>query len=268
MKDFTVPKQSNNSQAKPPKKKRARNDLPFILRYFFLFCAVFLLLKVVYHLPAYLLSPPDTLNIHGNRILSEETIRSYLNLTPEQSWFSLDPYRSSVQLRKHPWIEKALVHRSPPLAIDVHVVERVPVAYLKTADNLFLMGADYLVLKLFQSAGSWDLPIIVNRDLTHVMPGDKLQPRNLKRVFALMTLLKENKTLPLSAVSEINITDPFNIVLVTSPDGIKIKIGFEDFERKLAALSQLLSEISKKRERIEYIDLRSIRGAAIKYSTS
>ena len=42
---------------------------------------------------------------------------------------------------------KAIVHRSLPLTIDVHVTEKVPVAFLKTTDKLFLLSEDFLVLK-------------------------------------------------------------------------------------------------------------------------
>lgn len=203
--------------------------------------------------------------IKGNQILSEKVIRQYLNLDEGGSWFRLDPYQLSVQLRRHPWIETALVHRSPPLTLNVNVTERVPIAFLKTADKLFLLGNDYLVLERLQLSKSWDLPIIVNRSLKNIVPGAKLQPREMKRAFQLVALLKKEKTLPLDAVSEIIITDPFNIILISSPDGIRIKFGFENFRKKLAALSQLMQLISKNKKRIAYIDLRTIRGAVIKY---
>ncbi len=267
MKDFIPPRKNSISAVQQVEGPKSSDGQPLILKYFFLVCAVLLFMKIAYHLPDQFSSPPDTLNIHGNRILSADSVRQYLNLNEQQSWFSLDPYLMSIQLRKHPWIEKALVHRSPPLIIDVVVTERIPVAFLKTADKLFLLGEDYLVLKKYQSLGSWDLPIIVNRSLRKIVPGDKLQPTELKRAFRLMATLKENKTLPLGAISEIHITDPFNLVLVTSPDGIRIIIGFENFEKKLASLSHFMSEISTNRTRIKYIDLRNIRGVVVKYKS-
>ncbi len=265
MKDYILPRKDSIGTTQQVKSPKSSDGQPLILKYFFLVCTALLFMKIAYHLPGQFSSPPDTLNIQGNRILSADSIRQYLHLNEQRAWFSLDPYLMSIQLRKHAWIEKALVHRSLPLTIDVHVTERVPVAYLKTADKLFLLGEDFLVLKKFQSSGSWDLPIIVNRSLSNIEPGDKLPPTELKRAFRLMATLKENKILPLGAISEIHITDPFNIVLVTSPDGIRIIIGFENFEKKLASLSHIMSEISTNRTRIKYIDLRNIRGVVVKY---
>jgi cell division protein FtsQ len=267
MKDYIFPEQVNEDLSQPPKRKRIVHEFPVLIRYFFLVCSIFLFLKLGFHLPTFLSSPPDTLTIKGNHILSEEVIKQYLKLDEERSWFRLDPYQLSVQLRRHPWIEKALVHRSPPLTLNVNITERVPIAFLKTSDKLYLLGNDYLVLKRLQLSESWDLPIIVNRSIKNITPGDKLQPKELKRAFQLVTLLKEEKTLPLDAVSEIIITDPFNIVLISSPDGIRIKFGFENFRKKLAALSRLMPLITTNRKRIVYIDLRTIRGAVIKYKS-
>ncbi len=268
MKDYIPFKQNNSDSTQPAKTRKTVSDLPFFLRYFFLFCALFLFLKLFFHLPAYLSSPPDTIRINGNQILSEDTVLKYLNLDAEKPWFSLDPYELSVQLRNHPWIERALVHRTPPFTVDVNVTERVPTAFLKTADNLFLLGKDYLVLKRLHLSSSWDLPIIVNHKLKKINQGERLQPRDLKRAFQLISLLKIDKTLPLDAVSEIIVTDPFNIIIISSPDGIRIKFGFENFERKLDSLARLMPQIYKNLKRIEYIDLRSIRGATIKYKKS
>lgn len=266
MKDYVPRRQTGKSERLTVKKGGAStSDLPPILRYFFALAFLLLLLKLVFHLPAYLSLTPNKINIHGTQILSEADVRHSLNLSKEQSWISLDPYELSLQLRNHPWIEKAMVHRSPPQTIDVHVTERVPMAFLKTANNLFLFGRDFRVLKRLELNGSWDLPIIVNRKLTNVVPGDRLHPRDLKRAFQLIELLKTDKTLPLDAVSEVIITDPFNIVLIAGPDGMRIKFGFENFERKLAALSRLMPQISENKKRIKYIDLRSIRGATVKF---
>jgi cell division protein FtsQ len=265
MKDFILPRPDSIKPAQQTKQPQKGVGQPFILRYFFLVSTILLCLKIAYHLPEQFSSPPDTLNIQGNLVLTSDSIRQYLNLNEQQSWFSLDPYLMSIQLRKHPWIEKALVHRSPPLTVDVHITERVPIAFLKTAKKLFLLGEDYLVLKKFHSSGSWDLPIIVNRSLRNIAPGDKLQPTELKRAFSLMATLKDNRILPLGAISEIHITDPFNIVLVTSPNGLRIIMGFENFEKKLASLSHIMPEISENQTRIKYIDLRNIRGVVVKY---
>ena len=266
MKDYHPSREAVKEKKKPVRRLQLpKRDLPFLLHYFFLVCAVLLVAKLAFHLPDFLSQPPNTINVHGNKILTEYDVKQYLDLSTDHPWFNLDPYELSIRLRNHPWIEKALIHRTPPLAVDVHITERIPTAFLQTANRLFLLGEDYRVLKRLELNGSWDLPIIVNRRLTDIKPGDELQPRDLKKAFQLITLLREDKTLPLDAVSEVIISDPFNIVLVTSPDGIPIKFGFEKFEQKLKALSRLMPQITKNRKRIKYIDLRYIRGAAVKY---
>lgn len=265
MKDYIPARQIESDSKAPVKSRLRRTELPIFINYFFLVGSLFLLIKILFHLPAFLALPPESIEIQGNQILSTDSVRQYLDLNADTPWFYVDPFEMSVRLRNHPWIEKAIVHRSQPLGVSVDITERVPIAFLKTADNLYLLGRDYRVLKRLQLNGSWDLPIIVNRSLKELGPGDRLPPRDLRRAFQLISLLKKDKTLPLDAVSEIIVTDPFNIILISSPDGIRIKFGFENFEKKLASLSRLMPLVAKNLKRIQYIDLRSIRGAAVKY---
>jgi len=266
MKNYTLPDSKPAADSPPlPKRQRSGSDLPPVIRYFFPVCALILILKLAYHIPDYLKLPPQSVVIHGAKILSEGDIRALINLSEQTPWLSLDPYELSLQLRNHPWIETAVIHRSVPLTVDVHVAERVPIAYFQTAEQLFLLGDDYKVLERLSSNGSWDLPVIVNQRLQGIKPGDQMEPRDLKRAFQLMQLLKTDRALPLDAVAEIIVSDPFNIMVVTSPKGVRIMFGFENFERKLASLAQLMPLIAQHQERIRYIDLRSIRGATVKY---
>lgn len=268
MKDYITSKQEDRSLQERAKDRTDRSihpELPFFVRFFFPFCALLLLLKLLFHVPEYMERPVAVINVHGANVLSAESVRQFLNLDAGIPWFSLDPYALSVQLREHPWIDQALVHRSLPLTLDIHVTEREPIAFLQSADALFLLGSDFRLLRRQQSGQSWDLPIIVDRNLKGVTVGNQVAPRLLRRAFSLVELLKKDRTLPLDAVSEIIITDPFNMIVVSSPNGIRIRFGFEEFERKLACLSRLMPKIAENHARIDYIDLRAIRGGAIKY---
>ena len=79
-----------------------------------------------------------------------------------------------------------------------------------------------------------------------------------------MQVLESSEALPLAAVSEIRLTDPLNLTLVTLPEGIRIKLGYSDYEQKLDRLKRALPEIAKRAKRIESIDLRNFQGVALK----
>ncbi len=223
-----------------------------------------MLLFVGIQIPDYFRSAPVRLKITGNEVLTRDTVIKYLNIKKDESWFSLDPFLLSLNLKKHSWIDQVMVHRRLPQGIEVRITEKRPVAYLKTRNDLFLLGRDNLALKSLPGVKVWDLPVIVNRKLKDVKPGDVLPRSMFEKTYQLIDLLRKSEVLPLNAVSEIIVSDPLNIQLITIPDGIKIKFGFRNFADKLAALEYAMPKLEQNRKEIQYIDLRSLSGVVIK----
>jgi cell division septal protein FtsQ len=98
--------------------------------------------------------------------------------------------------------------------------------------------------------------VIVDSTAARIKPGDVLPKALLAKPFELITLLKDNPTLPLKAVSEIDISDPLNIQLVTIPNAIRIKLGVSGFADKLVNLQHALPRLNKEKNNLRYIDLR------------
>ena len=224
----------------------------------FLMVAAFVSI-VVFQIPSYLSSPLDNVRIYGNKLISKTAIAKYLRIYEGQSWLSIDPYVMSIRLKDHPWIKEAIVRRNLRLSLDVTIT------YLKINDQLFMICSDYLVLDPIRGSEQWNLPVIVNNTLTTVLAPDLLAPKDLNGAFQLMELLRKNEILPLKAVSEIIVDDPLNIELITIPNGIKIKMGFQNFKKKLRNLALTSRKISEERKRIAAIDLRYPNGIVLQY---
>lgn len=263
MKDFSHPKTQLNRRTQDDSEK-PQKSLPLLLRIVFLAGGIFLVGVVLFNLPHYFFQPANTIRIHGNHVLSAKHVNQLLDIDKDNTWFDLDPYILSLNLTKHPWVNKAIVHRTFPLSIDVFLTERVPIAYLKTKSGLFLLGNDCLVLKVLSPENGWDLPVIVNNQLKGIKIRDKLSKASLSNVLKLVELLKTDKTLPLGAVSEIHMSDPFNIELITMPYGIKIKMGYENFEQKLNKLHYFTPKFKELNKKIKYLDLRYHQGVVVK----
>jgi cell division septal protein FtsQ len=240
------------------------NLLPGFSKILIIICGIGLVVLVFIQIPSFLVSPVRSIGVRGNEILTEERIIEQLNIDKEHSWIGLDPFQLSLNLKKNPWVDKAIVHRSFPLKLDVRITERQPIAYLKTRDRLFLMAKGYRVLETMPSAKVWNLPVIVNLDLQKIEVGDMVEGAAMKKAVELIDILADNKVLPLDAVSEIIVTNPFNIELITIPYGIKIKLGFQNFEKKLAKLNHVLPKIEWQRQNIKYLDLRTVQGVVMK----
>ncbi len=248
------------TQIKPKtENKRSRGKLVLVLIKAILTLSVLSLIGYCFtFLPSYLTKPikPQFISISGNQVLTTEAILDFLPLYKNTRWFDLDTFELSSFLTKHSWIEKANVHRRPDLGIDIHITEVSPVAFLKARDELYLVSRDLQLLSFERSGIGRDLPVIVNDAFKSTVPGDYLPNQIYHKAIRLINLLKNNPTLPLGAVSEINVSDPLNIILVVMPNAVRIKLGSDNFEEKLLNLGNAIDQLANEGANLRYIDLR------------
>lgn len=260
MKDFSTPTFTTRPPASTRRKKvETPSSSPsplLLLRSLFILGSLGLFVLVCVHIPAYLNQPLKTVRIYDNQSLSKEEIIQYLEITETETWFDLDPYQLSLRLKRHPWIKEAMVHRSFPLGLNVEIRERKPVAFLKAGDKVLLLDEERQVLQVQPGNSVGNLPVIVLGATAKVKVGDKLDSATLRSAFGLMKLLKKSDVIPLAALSEINISDPLNIQIITIPDGITVKFGFKEFDKKLKKLKLAMKPLRQLRHKIKYIDLR------------
>ena len=256
--DFT-PIQKNDSN-KPEK----IISLFILVRNILAFFGVLILFYTLFQIPDFIDQPINKIEIRGNSLISDQAILELLDLDRNQSWTELDPFFLTLRLKELEWIEHATLRRTIPLGVTIQIVEKIPLAVLRIKKQLLLLGKDLHVLPYIENRHSWNLPIIVHPELNLPKVGEKINDIAIHRAVRLMKLLKNSDALSLSAISEIHIEEPLNIQLITIPDGIRIKMGYDKYEKKLHHLAKSLPKIKSIRNEIEYIDLRSNRGAVIK----
>jgi len=222
-----------------------------------------LVLYILSQIPTRVFGPLETVQIHGNELVSKQTIAAHLGLSDAQSWFDIDPYQLSINLKQLSWIKSVDVRKNFWRGIDVYVTEQRPVAFLRFQGKILLLCKDGLVLDFIKGKTSWNLPVIVNDNLTVIEPGYTILPGLLNGAFQLIELLKNHAVLPLASVSEINVTDPLNIQLVTIPDALTVNLGFDNFDQKLKRLGMASSVIESYKNTTRVVDLRHYEGVVL-----
>ena len=259
MKDYALT--ASNPSQKPRKKQGKRRPLLgilLLLKAVVSISAVSLIIFCVAVIPDYLSKPidPTKIAVKGNKILDADSLLERLKLKINSPWNEIDPFELSVLLSKHPWISHASVHKTINRGLSIAIKERVPIAYLKIRNDMYLLGDDNRVLSLITSGGNWDLYTIVNDSLTDTKPGDFIPKFQLSKVKELVEIIRHDNVLKIDFISEIDISDPFNIVLTTIPHGIKIKMGTEGFKKKLINLKNALPVLTREQNNLRFIDLR------------
>jgi cell division septal protein FtsQ len=258
MKDYSAKNLPKKPEVAEPRSMKLKSGFSQIIKSLITILTIALVGYVVSHLPGYYSQPidPTKITIQGNHILTNDVILSHLQLPKARSWFDTDPFELSQRLAQHSWVDNANIHRRPDLGLTISITEITPLSYLQTLDGLFLLGSDFRVLSMMTSGGRWNLPVIVDKKLSGLKPGALIPKHELQKGIAMIRFLEKSEILPLKNVSEIDISDPLNIQLITIPDAILIKMGSAGFEQKIINLNNSLPRLQKERGNIRYIDLR------------
>ena len=111
--------------------------------------------------------------VEGNLQVATDEVVNSLGLAPGTSLLEVDLASLSQRVMKNPWIKEASVGRRLPLALTIHVVERVPEAVF-IADRRYLLSADGVILAELDNEDLPTLPTLRAAARRRVRPGDRI----------------------------------------------------------------------------------------------
>ncbi|MCA9524361.1 MAG: FtsQ-type POTRA domain-containing protein [Myxococcales bacterium] len=202
-----------------------------------------------------------TLELKGGHQLTSEQIQRYLRLdaTPKPNILSVDPNRLVAALHEHPWIRTAKVKKRLPDRLIVSIEERRPAAYISLG-RLYLVDQYGEVFKEVEPADDYNLPIITGfsrkdfKDETARL----LARKEVKEALHLHRIFLQKKLGTWIALSEINIHRLLGFSFVTD-DGVVIRLGRRELEKKLARLRAMYPVLRKKKRKLRAVFLNNRR---------
>jgi cell division septal protein FtsQ len=168
--------------------------------------------------------------------------------------FAVDLDQVEMLVRKeYPQLKNVEVKRYLPDTIEVDIVSREPFAYLDTAGGIVL-DREGMVLSSGEVPEGVTKIRGINFFLTRPSTGSKIDNESLYKALILIEGLQRKTRISRRDIDYIDISDRNNIVLGIK--GVEVKIGVDDFSRKLDALREILEDPYVKTDGIRYIDLR------------
>ena len=143
----------------------------------------------------------------------------------------LDQWRA--RLLSSPWVEDAIVRRTLPSTIDVVIRERRPIGIGRLRSGLYLVDARGIVIDEYgPNYGDLDLPII---DGLASPPRDGSSALDETRALLAARLIGDLQARPdLGAkVSQIDVSDPRDAVVILDGDTAMLRLGDDDFVERL-----------------------------------
>jgi len=238
-------KTTNYEARKNRLRRRLANGIGEVFSSLTLLISIVVLTALFIYMYSYLLSTPyfniRETSVRGMKELTEKDILLMAAIKPGLNIFAVNAGEVERRVAVNPWIKNVYVGREFPDRLVVDVRERVPIALVKQSSDFYLMDSDGLVFKKLAKGDEVDLAII-----TGVNVQDKTKTRLLSDTISLLKIFSGSNLYSfLGAISEAHIDEVFGLSLLTDK-GLFLKMGMDDFERKLRKLALVLNDMEKR----------------------
>ncbi|MGH9782389.1 MAG: cell division protein FtsQ/DivIB, partial [Candidatus Acidiferrales bacterium] len=162
-----------------------------------------------------------------------------------------------AQVEELPWVERATVRRALPNLIQVSVVERTPVAFLREGANLFLVDGQGQILDR-PLEGDFHFPVVAG--ISAVTPRDERALR-MKMMVDFLGSIRQVRAGAEESVSEIDLSDADDLQatlagLQGTADAVLVHFGNSGFHDKFQVLLNNIGQWEAAAGRVASVDLR------------
>jgi cell division protein FtsQ len=199
-----------------------------------------------------------TVEIKGNKSISEKDILSKLNIGKQTNLFVFETDSLKKVVEAHPQILSAEIDKGFPNKITVKIEERKPIAIINGKNSLYCIDRNRVVWEKNPDV-TLDLPFISGIAEDSLSVGKPLNTSNITDFIDVINLTEDDKI-----ISEVLANPKNEIIVYTLDEGYRANLGKNNFEKKLIYLNKILSELKNRNEDVDYIDLRFHKQAIVK----
>ena len=195
------------------------------------------------------------IRLRGNQHLSRGEVMALLSGLQGQHLIrtDLDEWRRRVE--GSPWVRQAALRRVLPSTVEVVVQERTPMAIGRLKGDLYLVDEQGVVIDEYgPNYAQFDLPIVDGLAEPRAATV-AVDPARAWLASALLTSLTRQPDL-LRRVSQIDVANPHDAVLVLEDDRALVHLGDGQFAERLRRYLELREALQSRVPDIEYVDLR------------
>lgn len=182
--------------------------------------------------------------VSGNQIVALAGLRQGMNI------WQVDPAGIEMKIAKHPWVRRVLVHREFPRRITIDVEERTPKAIVAVR-KLYYVDADGILFKEVQPGDNMHFPMLTGLSAEELTAPDQSTRKRIAEAVKLAQLMEQRS----HSLSEIHFDAPDKIVVYTTGRRLPLRMGWGDWEAKVARLEQLLTLWKGNEERLASLDM-------------
>lgn len=194
--------------------------------------------------------------VHGNVRLSAGEVQTLVDGLRGSSILTADLPEYRRKLMESRWVADVALRRLLPSTVEVFVEERTPIGLCRLNSELYLIDRHGVLIDEFgPQYAEFDLPIV---DGLVRAPGSAepvIDERRAGLAARVIDALAQRKALA-QRVSEIDVRDPHNAIVLLEGDQALLHLGDERFLERLQAYVDLAPTLRDKVAEIDYVDLR------------
>ncbi len=197
----------------------------------------------------------STIIVDGARWVSEGEVRAAAEPFRGQHIVGLDLAAARTGLRALPWIEDVQLRRVLPSTIEITVTERAPVGIARVGRRLYLVDGDGVLLDDSGPRGA-----ARGRPIIDGLPGregaaTQIDGRRAALAARLIGQVSRHEELA-GRLSQIDVRDPQDAVVLLSGDPARIHLGAERFVERLSTYVDVAPTLRAHVSDIDAVDLR------------
>jgi len=196
------------------------------------------------------------ITVSGNSKLSKGEVVALLDGIRGTNMLTVNIESWRQKLLASPWVADAAIRRVLPGTVNVVISERQPMGIGRVNDDLYLIDVHGGIIDQFgPNYADFDLPII---DGLAGAPRDNGALIDEARAALAARVLSALQARPALAkrVSEIDVSDVRDAVLILKGDTAMVRVGAEQFAERLQSYLDLVPALRERVARIDYVDLR------------
>ena len=196
------------------------------------------------------------INVSGNSRLSRGEVVALLDGLRGTNMITVDLESWRQKLLSSPWVADAAVRRVLPGTVAVAISERRPMGIGRVGDHLYLIDDRGGIIDEFgPNYAEFDLPIIDGLAAPPRDNGPLIDEARADLAVRLLASLQGRRDLA-GRVSEIDVSDVRDAVLLLKGDTALVRVGNEQFAERLQSYLDLAPALRERVAGIDYVDLR------------
>jgi cell division protein FtsQ len=214
--------------------------------------------------PRVTLQSLDQIEVTGSRYVARQTVIEKFNADVGKSILRIPLDTRRQNLESIPWVEHAVVSRIMPNRVRVELVERSPVAFLRTSSDISLVDAQGVILER-PIEGDFHFPV-----LSGISESSSPSHRAIRMGLFMDLVRGMNQVKPAASdhVSEVDLSeasdvratlaglDQMGIAGLEDQGPLLVHFGNKDFETKFRVLLDNIAQWRATAGRVDSIDLR------------